>query len=750
VHVGRERTLSSVGDLEDSGEVMAGSAADLPALPGLGDYMRRIGSARDRGERAAAFAALAHEADRTDNASYLLDRLLSRGANGQRLALEVAARLTPPLPPEHVSALADLVENPRFPTKVRVPLAAQIMRSVPTYSKINERVVDALRRHVAPNRAMNRLRRLAALVQPPPYLSRALGELDSGSTAPCPRCGARLGPDELVKHLWERHRLLLENGRVREPWDVIGQWVNDFARTSKPEYLDRACELAQALDPTDGLTRVHRLLLLGGTDDEEAHNLLRAEAAEKNATLCPHCFAVVPQPTRAVPAAVLIGSGRVDGGGFRVDLGDRYMFNALRVDTPEATVFNGPEPGHTLTRRGAVLAFLIPLTMMALLFAAMPRLLGLAPIIPVLGFLVAGLFAYIGVRATWMDTGDAANRATDHTWSLLVPKLLTHENSRTDAAFLAGLAVASRGHGEAEDREEQVRRSIAALRRDHVGIPYLTPLSVLRIADAATADGDDVPMIANEVGDSFDAALPLDHAEGVIKELRGDPIDRTRRVRLRILILARAFGAGLEAEDLRMIGQVCPMLGASYASEDRDGLARLKLLWLYRPRRLWQRIGSATAVFDLARYPKLAENYLRLRPDLLLFQASGGVDAAPILVCEEGVVYRDTVITRPDPVIRVRARSLVRGGGFEMTIDDHVHRLRDDPTLLARRLKGWAAFLFREFLPRARMLTRRRSEHGDRLLTQKAISCPECRKTFLGLTGEIGLTAMPPANEGVE
>ena len=91
-----------------------------------------------------------------------------------------------------------------------------------------------------------------------------------------------------------------------------------------------------------------------------------------------------------------------------------------------------------------------------------------------------------------------------------------------------------------------------------------------------------------------------------------------------------------------------PTLGAGYASEDRDGLSRLRLLWLYRPRRLWQRVGSATAVFDLARYPTLAENYLKQRPDLLLFQASGGSDEiAPILICEEGVVYRDTVITDP-------------------------------------------------------------------------------------------------------
>jgi hypothetical protein len=289
------------------------------------------------------------------------------------------------------------------------------------------------------------------------------------------------------------------------------------------------------------------------------------------------------------------------------------------------------------------------------------------------------------------------------------------------------------------------------LRTDRIGIPYLTPLSALRIDDAVTAGADDLPLIADEVGPVFEIALPLDHGERLIKDLRGDPADRTRRARLRVLILARAFAAELEAEDLRTIGRISPTLGAAYASEDRAGLARLRLLWLYRPRRLWQRVGSATTVFDLARYPKLAENYLKERPDLLLFQASGGSDeVAPILICEEGVVYRDAIVTDPDTPIQVRARNLVKGGGYELTVGDRVFRFREDPTLLARRLRGWTLFLFLEFLPRARLLTRRRSERGERLLSQKASICPECGKTFLGLTGEIGLAALSAGSEGVE
>lgn len=114
------------------------------------------------------------------------------------------------------------------------------------------------------------------------------------------------------------------------------------------------------------------------------------------------------------------------------------------------------------------------------------------------------------------------------------------------------------------------------------------------------------------------------------------------------------------------------------------------------------------------------------------------------------MVYRDSIIAEPNPAIRVKSRSIVRGGGWELTIDERVYKFREDPTLLARRLKGWSAFLFKEFLPRARLLTRRRSPQGDRLLRQKVTACPECRRTFLGLAGEIGLTAVPPAVEGVE
>ena len=119
----------------------------------------------------------------------------------------------------------------------------------------------------------------------------------------------------------------------------------------------------------------------------------------------------------------------------------------------------------------------------------------------------------------------------------------------------------------------------------------------------------------------------------------------------------------------------------------------------------------------------------------------------PILICEEGVVFRDTIVRSGNVDIRVRVKPTNKGSGFELIIDDEKHAFADDPVVLAQRLRAWTQFLFEEFLPRARLLGRRRSARGDRLIAQKAAVCAACRQQFLALRGEIGLTPIPAADE---
>ncbi len=210
---------------------------------------------------------------------------------------------------------------------------------------------------------------------------------------------------------------------------------------------------------------------------------------------------------------------------------------------------------------------------------------------------------------------------------------------------------------------------------------------------------------------------------------------------MRILLCARAFEYGFEARDLHEIGRVSSIFGQAYASEDLSGLARLGWLWDNRPARVWQRCGSASTVFDLARYPAIGGQYLDSRPDLLLFQpmsvGSGAREAgAPILICEEGIVYREVVIRDPDTPISVKPRA----GKFELFIGKQSLTFDQEPGLLATRLRGWAQFLARDLLPAARAFADKRNPAKLRpLMRQKTLLCPECHNSFLALRGEVGI-----------
>ncbi len=160
---------------------------------------------------------------------------------------------------------------------------------------------------------------------------------------------------------------------------------------------------------------------------------------------------------------------------------------------------------------------------------------------------------------------------------------------------------------------------------------------------------------------------------------------------------------------------------------------------------LWQRYGTATTAFDLARYPALGSQFLENRPDLLLFQPTSdiGSDAdpnTPILICEEGIVYRNIVIRDPEIAMTVKEKPEHVGEGFDLIIGKQRINFLDDPTMTAKRLQVWVKFLFRDFLPGSAAVKGRRSPGKlKNLLWQKTVLCPECEHPFLALRGEVGI-----------
>ena len=714
----------------------------------LVEHVRRVGQAATREQRGRALNDLA-EAVRAGGVTLpVVARLAAADVNAQRLALEIVLRLPLPLEAGVAAAVVPMLGLRKVPVKVRTNVAVQLLRSLPPGDPLPKQALQLLVKGLRPAIALERLRHLRKRLVGCEALEQLSAELEGQMALDCPRCGVHLPRPEMVKHLWQEHRLVLDGERVREPWEQIGDWLAEYAKTARPELLERSCELGRQLDPEEGLVRVHRLLLSNGVSDPEALANLRAAATARKATLCPHCYGLVPDRPEVPVPPLNTSRGRLASRGYTVEVSESALRARLTVTTPKEKFFAGPEPGRSWTLRGAVMLFVGPLVLLAFVLAlVLPS--GSLPPLATASLLLLAALTYLRLRVVWDRAADPTERAIDFAWSFLVPRLHASGFSEPDAEFLAALARSSLRTGAPALRERSLERAGRLTQAGVVAraVPpeYLAALRRLEIDDAVRSDRDGVLILANQVGACLTGDLPLAFAEQLLAACAPENWGRGDRARLRVLLLAKAFEAGLEVWDLHELGRVVPVLGQAYASEDLDGLARLRWLWELKPGRKWQRVAPATTVFDLARYPVLGGQYLQNRPDLLLFQPmsdgeSSTASGTPILICEEGVVYRDAVLSDPRLDVEVKLRGLWQGGGYELVAGPLKLTFRQEPTLLARRLRGWVRYLFRDFLPKVdTVLHLHAPERLGKLLKQKEVVCPECWRAFLAQRGEVGL-----------
>jgi hypothetical protein len=572
----------------------------------------------------------------------------------------------------------------------------------------------------------------------------------------CPRCGVELRRRRMIAHLWEQHQLLLDGRRVREPWQLIEDWIDAYRRKTDPEALDRCRILAQRIDPDNGLTRVQQVFLARGVDDPEARKALLAEAEERRASLCPQCYAFVPVPEEVPVRPLNAWHGRLSLNGYRVEVPEKGWLARLEVETPAGPVYRGREPGRWLTRKGALFLLAGPFVWAAVLVAVGLLAPALPPLIPVLLLLSAALFVGIVVHRQWQGTAPPTDRAVNHAWARLAPRLYAEGFSRPESAFAAGLALTSVGRGNAAVRERPLGRLVAvaekAVATGAGPLEHLADLRCLEVANAAALGKDPVPLVVAQVGRCFEGRLPLAYAERLLRDRESAWWTRGNRERLRVLLLDRAFEAGFEVRNLVEAGRAAPALGASLRTDDREGLARLRLLWSWRPRRPWEVCGECATVFDAAAAPKPDPYLLRYR-DLLFSQeitlprALGEKEdeVEAILVCGRGLIFRDTVFTEaPGRVEIVSKRQKERGKerkGFELVVGKERFRFRKDPDVVANKLERWFRFFFTDFLPQVPAVHGWRSPSvAATLRLRETVPCPECRKAVVTRVGQVALS----------
>jgi hypothetical protein len=549
----------------------------------------------------------------------------------------------------------------------------------------------------------------------------------------------------MIQHLWTAHGSVLDGRRVRDPWDVIDDWIGYCRQRPDPGLLQRCVELGERADPQAGLARVYRQFLKNGLPDPEARSYLLGEAAERRASLCPHCYAVTPTPEQVPPARISLSHGRLSGGGYRTEMFESGIFPYVQIDMPGMRPSRLPLPGPRLTPQAAIVLFVGPLVIAALLMAISPLSLGLSPVAPVLTFLLPAVVFAVWIRLAARPREPQTEGVLKLAWSKLVPQLHADGFSLADSAFVAGLAIESMSRGGTAARTRTLERILALTEKAAAERPdilhHLAALRALQIADEIREGGDPVKKTAVQVGRCFAGKLALPYADQLLALWPREWRTRAALARLRVLLLDRAFEAGFEVRNLLAAGHSASELGRVLGTEDPSEIARLRLLWSLRPRQPWDRCGEAETAFELA---ERSDDLLGRYPDLLLYQPSSGKRRGPapleIILRGRGVVIEGKLFTEPARTIEIQVRG--NEAGSLLIIDGEKIPVRGDATEAAGQAERWLRYYFHEFVPLVAEVYHWRSPHATAILRAwGTVACPECKRPLFARPGEVGIAA---------
>jgi hypothetical protein len=599
--------------------------------------------------------------------------------------------------------------------------------------------------------AINQLRHLEKLAGEHSAITSRLEELQAKAKLQCPRCRVELRRPAMEAHLWQEHRLVLDGRlRVRDPWNLIEEWLDACKEQRDPELLARCGVVANKLDPDAGPTRLARLALARGVADAATRRAMLEEAREQHAACCPSCYALVSLPREGPAVFVNLRPGRLSAHGYEVELDERGLQPCLEVRTPAGLVHQGRPPGRSWTYPGLAVLAAAALVLIALLLALFwPIHLG-SPVRPVVIILALAAGAFAAIRLVGRANRPTAQPMLDFTWKFLVPSLHAERFDPADSAFLAGLARLHSRVGLAGVDLDELKR-VMRLTEQAVGKKNgppgdLAALSRLWIEMEADEGADPVPFVVSLVARTFDGKLPLVFAQHLLTEWATPWWTAGNLARLRILLCDRAFEAGFEVQNLVDAGENAPALGTVLGTSHPRALAALRLLWSMRPTRPWDRLGEALTAFELAEDSDRAD-VLADHGDLLLWYqdpscsvvAESGRDRmgpATIQLTTAGVWLQDILFPIPPRVFEVRLKSV----GCEMKLGNQFFRSPVDLEPLSRLLERWFRYTFHEFLPQVdRVLTWQSPDRAALLRAWGAVPCPECGRYLLARAGEVGI-----------
>lgn len=589
--------------------------------------------------------------------------------------------------PAVVGLMLPLLADMNVPLAVRFAAAARAIDALPDTPAAVRAVVRAVTAGLTPARALHRLRHLQHLTEQGHALDALVAAREAKVRSSCPRCAARLSRAEMAKHLWHRHGLALVNGKTRTRGRAVEAVRREHAATGDPALFDRAADLG-------GEPAVRAWA--AETASEEESLPICAAARERGAGVCPKCFADVVPGVPDLPPPLAVAHGRIAGDGF------------------VATA-----PGAFPARVTATLAA-------AAVLVAVTALVHVA-----LGFVLA-IGAYFATLLRRLPRTPADDRAIDAAWRELAPKSI----DRRDAArFLTRLCVTSVGRGDPLERANALQRLIARARADPAERRLLAVALALEMDDGGRFGRDRAAGIADLVATAFRGEHPADFAEHVLAAYAAVPREPGERARLRVLLYAGAFGAGLAPRDAIDLCDAAPHVASAMRLPPHH-VALLYGVWVNRTARPWASAGDAQTVFELAATsPATAALLLADAPGVLLVCGTPpGVEAelGPVLVTTVGVSVGGAVT--PDPAADVR----VEDGGRELVFGTRRFRLdRAIPEGFAGEVKAWLRFRAGAMAAYPATYLHARPPPVSRLLVPFAVRCAACGTECAPVVGAV-------------
>jgi uncharacterized C2H2 Zn-finger protein len=572
-----------------------------------------------------------------------------------------------------------------------------------------------------------------------PAIDTVVKELDGEIRMSCPRCPTELRKKEMVGHLWDAHHLVLDGQRVREPWRVVEDWVVDYGLEKDPQVLQRCRELALKDDPQAGLARLQRLLYQRGLRDRELLNELRMQVKARKASLCPHCCAPVPIENLLAVQPLSLEPTHLAGYGYLLTVSESGLVPSLRIESPDAILYRGGEPGRWLTRWGGVLLMLPPL------------LLGTHQVLnqfvehtmaDPLRWLVAVGVALLGsgfLYLIWPNPRPTTERLVKAAWQQLVPQMLQEKLGPREWGFLHGLAEFSDyiGHPrvDLDVLLECCEEASEAAGADELARACLARLSRRCLADMRTARLDPFDFVLTLATECFQGKLPLLFLSELMENFAGKERSNWKKSalnRLTIQLAESAFGADVDIEDWFNLGRAYPVLNTVLNLEQRWHWVQFYALWVQRNRMPWEAVGPALTVFELVQSPAEYDDILSYYPDALLYVAKTNLVLGTRGAWIEGVCVTAFPAGAELSVQRI-------SGAHELAIGAVKIRCADNPRPYLDDIKRWLRWYFDDFLPTVVKLARPLSESRHRMWQLGKVACPECGRPLVPCLGDLGV-----------